>query len=287
MTVTRSSYNFTGTIRATVSNIDGSVSSVKDYYNTDTVYMQSTVAKWLTGITTTTASPPPTQIGAGTGSGTPSPTDTVLWSPLAGTQRECDSITPTQGYYAQYNTTYNPANGDPTGAYTEVGLFDVDNNMWAHAVINEYLSTGQTLTIQWMILVQADTTNQLCTVTNYMLVSIVNWLTGTSTTQSQIPPTQVELGTGSGTVTPSDTALWSPVTGTLANCDYLYVNTQYSTFFGHTYTQGAITGSFTECGLLDTSGNLWMHGVVTITVASNQVCSVLLSSGVTEENVSV
>lgn len=243
--------------------------------------MRQTVAGWLAGTANTTSAPPPTQIGAGTGAGTPSPSDTALWAPIAGTQRVCDDIMVTQGYYAQYNITYGANGTDPLGPYTEVGLFDANGNLWAHAAINEYLSTGQTLTIQWMVLMQADTTNPMCTITNFLRVSVAQWMACIYTTSTLPAPNSVQLGTGIGIVDPSDTALWAPASGTTAVCDYRLVNAQYTAFFGHTYLAGFVNGTFTECGLIDAAGNLWIHGTLPlVTPTSSQLLSVLLQTGV-------
>lgn len=259
---TGSNLRFKGIIRAVKRDAEtGEVVSDNLYNNTDTYYMRSTVANWLAGVKTTTTAPPPTQIGAGNGFGTPSPSDTTLWSPISGTQRTVDSTSLSQGIYAQFNITYQTT--DPTGAYTEVGLFDANNNMWAHAVINEIKSSGQTLTIQWMILVQPDTSNAAATMTNYACSTIANWLAGLQTTTTNPPPTMTQLGTGTGAPLPTDTALWTPTPGTSQSCTSIYVSAQYNPQFYNTYTASSPTGNFTEVGLLDANSNLWMHASLT------------------------
>lgn len=254
--------SFIGIIRATVRDAySGDIISQNHYFNTDTNYMRKTVAAWLTGTLTTTSAPPPTQIGAGNGIGTPAATDTTLWSPIAGTQRVCDNTMTTQGYYAQYNITYQTA--DPNGAYTEVGLFDANNNLWAHASINEIKSGGQTLTVQWMVMVASDTSNSNAIVTNYARSTIANWLTGVKTTTSGVPPTKMQLGSGTGTLALADTALWTPTTGTLVQCPMIYASAQYNAQFSATYTSADPAGNYTEAGLFDSGGNLWFHAKLT------------------------
>jgi hypothetical protein len=279
-----SNFGFIGIIRAQKHDAEtGELVSDNTYYNTDTYFMRQAVAGWIAGTQTTTTTPPPTQIGAGNGIGTPSPSDTALWSPIAGTQRACDSITITYGYYAQYNITYQTT--DPAGAYTEVGLFDDAGNLWAHAAINEIKSSSQTLTIQWMVLTTNDASNTSAVLTNYACSTITSWLVGPSnggsTTTTSPPPTQLTLGIGSGFVSPSDTALWSPVSGTTTNCSAIYISATYNVQFMGTYSSTYPQNNYTEVGLVDKNGNLWMHAA--LTGASNQnnlVLSILLQIAV-------
>ena len=94
----------------------------------------------------------PTKMELGTGSGTPSATDTDLWSPSAGTLKLCSSVAPYLTYNAQYICTW--LSTDPiTGTWTEVGLKDGNNNLWAHSAIsgNITISTGDALACQWSV----------------------------------------------------------------------------------------------------------------------------------------
>jgi hypothetical protein len=279
-----SNLGFIGIIRAQKHDaVTGELISDNHYFNTSTNFMLSAIAGWLSGMKTTTDTPPPTQIGAGNGIGTPSASDTALWSPIFGTQRDCDDIMVTRGVYAQFNITYQTT--DPNGPYMEVGLFDVNNNLWAHASINEIKSDGQTLTIQWMILTVPDASNPYAMTTNYAANTITNWLAGTATTTSAPPPTQIQLGTGTGILSVSDASLWAPTAGTLKTCDYIAVSNSYNTQYSLTYTGTDPIGNFTEAGLFDSAGNLWMHAVLTdANKTAGRILGVLLQISVTQSN---
>lgn len=260
MTDTKS-LGFIGIIRAQKHDAEtGELISDNHYFNTDTLFMRQSVASWLAATQTTTSVPPPTQIGAGNGIGIPAATDTALWSPIANTQRTTDSITLTYGMYAQFNITYQTT--DPVGAYTEVGLFDANNNLWAHAAINEIKSSGQTLTIQWMVLVQNDMSNTSALLTNFACTTIASWLASASSTTSSPPPTQLTLGIGTGTPSVGDTALWYPVSGTTQTCSAIYTSATYNVQFMATYDGTYPQYMYAEVGLLDTGGNLWMHAIL-------------------------
>jgi hypothetical protein len=279
-----SNVGFIGIIRAQKRDgATGAIVSDNTYFNTATYYMLGTIAGWLAGTKTTTSAPPPTQIGAGNGIGTPSPSDTALWSPISGTQRDCDDIMVTRGVYAQYNITYQTT--DPNGPYTEVGLFDASNNLWAHASINEIKSDGQTLTIQWMILTVPDTTNPNVLTTNYACNTITNWLAGTQTTTTNPPPNRIQLGTGTGILSVGDSALWTPTAGTSKTCSYIAISNNYNVQYSATYTGTDPTGNFTEAGLFDSSGNLWMHAVLTNgNKTTGRILGVLLQISVAQTN---
>jgi hypothetical protein len=278
-------YNLVGIVEVTVRDADGTVAS-KRVYNTVTNYCRSSLAKWLSGTSTATVVPP-TQIGAGNGTPPygqtgPLPTDTALWAPISGTQRVCDQIQVSQGYYAQFNLTYQTT--DPAGFYNELGLFDANGNMWAHVAISQLKSSSQTLTVQWMIYMVADTTNSAAIITNYMRTAFASWMTGTSNVSGQpgaiVPPNKVQVGTGTGTPQPSDTALWAPISGTLKTVDMTYISGTYNVQFAKTYVAADPTGNFTEAGWLDASGNLWMHGVISANKTGSNLMSVVGQCGI-------
>jgi hypothetical protein len=279
-----SNLGFIGIIRAQRRDaVTGELISDNHYFNTSTNFMLSAITGWLSGTKTTTDTPPPTQIGAGNGIGTPSASDTALWSPISGTQRACDSIEVVRGVYAQYNITYQTT--DPNGPYTEVGLFDANNNLWAHASINEIKSDGQTLTVQWMILTVPDTSNSYALTTNYAANTITSWLAGTATTTTNPPPTRIQLGTGDGILSVSDSSLWTPTDGTLKTCDYITISNSYNAQYSLTYTGTDPTGNFTEAGLFDSAGNLWMHAMLTnANKTDGRILGVLLQISVAQSN---
>jgi hypothetical protein len=95
---------------------------------------------------------PPSKMELGTGSGTPSASDTNLWSPSAPTMKQCSSIQAYLTYYAQFICTWLSTDSIQ-GSWTEVGLFDSNNNLWAHSAITLGVSiaTGDALAAQWSV----------------------------------------------------------------------------------------------------------------------------------------
>ena len=113
-------------------------------------------------------------------------------------------------------------------------------------------------------------------INNYLLQTIIKWLTGTANSGSGalLPPTQIQLGNGTGTPTAADTGLWAPITGTLKTCDFIQ---PYQTYYGQyslTYQTSDPSGNYTEVGLLDTSGKLWAHVSVNDYKSASQLYSV-------------
>jgi hypothetical protein len=77
-------------------------------------------------------------------------------------------------------------------------------------------------------------------------------------------PSYIQIGVGSPvypktSVDPTDTALWTPVDGTLRQCDFATVWLNYNTQYSVTYQQADAIGTWTELGLVDANGNLWSH----------------------------
>lgn len=107
------------------------------------------------------------------------------------------------------------------------------------------------------------------TVTNFARQQIVSILT--NSVSSIIPPNQMQLGTGSGTPTASDTNLWSPSAGTLKPCTSIQAYlTYYAQFITTWLSTDPVQGNWTEVGLKDSNGNLWAHSAISlgITVGS-------------------
>lgn len=87
-------------------------------------------------------------------------------------------------------------------------------------------------------------------------------------------PANIAVGTGTGTVTSADTALWSEISGSRQTLDYAttFLNNyvQYSVTYDQTQVLGTITSgnttgliTLTEAGLFDAQGNLWSHVALT------------------------
>jgi hypothetical protein len=108
-------------------------------------------------------------------------------------------------------------------------------------------------------------------VTNYALGYIPQILTNTAPFPLQLP-SQMELGTGSGTPARTDTDLWSPAAATLKPLSAMQVYLQYYMQYICTWqTSDPIQGTWTELGLKDAGGNLWAHAASTITINTGEM----------------
>ena len=94
------------------------------------------------------------------------------------------------------------------------------------------------------------------------LNAIASWTAGVNNTgQNPVsPPTQFELGTGTGTPAVSDASLFTPATGTLSviSARSAVANT---TTLTTNYAVGQLSGTYTEAGLLGAGGALLNHVV--------------------------
>lgn len=115
--------------------------------------------------------------------------------------------------------------------------------------------------------------------TNYALSYIASIVSG-AVTSGIVVPSQIELGTGSGTPDPNDTALWVPSAGTLQTCSIVqqYLNT-YAQFTSGWQPTDPIQGTWTEAGLFDVNGNMWAHTVINQLVNSGEMLTVQWSVG--------
>jgi hypothetical protein len=119
-------------------------------HNTVTNYAR----QYIVNVLTNTISYPlqiPSQMELGTGAGTPASTDTDLWSPASATLKPISSMQPYLSYFAQYVCTWQTS--DPIqGTWTEIGLKDAANNLWAHAALSGFVvNSGEMLVAQWAI----------------------------------------------------------------------------------------------------------------------------------------
>lgn len=104
------------------------------------------------------------------------------------------------------------------------------------------------------------------TVTNYARQSLVEVMTGTAPNPLPLP-SQMELGTGSGTPAATDTDLWAPAAATMKPLSQTNVYLSYFAQYICTWqTSDPIQGTWSEIGLKDSSGNLWAHAAVNITI---------------------
>lgn len=132
-----------GIVTCTVLDGDGEVVRRTVYENMPMNYGLTGMCTWLTGGTITR----PSQIELGTGTGTVAATDTALWSATANTLKTAQVQQVYNSNTAEWNATYNP--GDPSGTFTEAGLFDTNSNLWAHVVIDESKDDTQSLVVDW------------------------------------------------------------------------------------------------------------------------------------------
>ena len=98
------------------------------------------------------------------------------------------------------------------------------------------------------------------TLTNFAKNASAQMWTGTTL----VTPTKIELGNGQPTLPltttdPTDTDLWAPVSATLKTCDFTVVWLSYYSQYSVTYQTTDAVGTWTECGLKDSAGNLWSH----------------------------
>jgi hypothetical protein len=93
----------------------------------------------------------PSKMELGTGTGTPAGTDTDLWTPASATLKLISNMQPYQSYFAQYVCTWQTTDSIQ-GTWTEIGLKDTNNNLWAHASLPSFvINTGEMLVAQWAI----------------------------------------------------------------------------------------------------------------------------------------
>lgn len=276
-------FGIKGIVKVTVAEADGSVVSENIIDNIETNYALAALAKWLSGVPTNSVLPP-TKIGAGNGTGTVSANDTALWAAISGTLKNCDSIMFTQGYYAQYNLTYQTS--DPAGYYNELGLFDASGNMFAHVAINQFKTSAQTLSVQWMLFTTSDNSGGGA-VSNYARAAFSKWLTGVSNVSGQtgavVPPSQFRLGVGTGQVSSSDLGLFSQISGTTKAVASVQLVQNSKVQFSVIYTDSDPSGQFNEIGLFDTAGNIWVHSLISSNRQSGYVmpavCQVTIAQG--------
>lgn len=95
-----------------------------------------------------------TQTELGTGSGTPAVTDTNLFTPDASTLLTCSALTvlTSPANTAQWVSVYT----EPTGSYTEVGLWANDGSiLYAHKMATVTITSGTQTTVTWQITLSA------------------------------------------------------------------------------------------------------------------------------------
>lgn len=98
---------------------------------------------------------------------------------------------------------------------------------------------------------------------NYSHSALAQWVGGINNTgyQAVVPPSQIELGSGSGTPSAGDVGLFSPYSATLTPLSYVTVNSpsQGTTTFVFQIPAGKVTTQVTEALMRDVNGNNWFH----------------------------
>ncbi len=107
--------------------------------------------------------------------------------------------------------------------------------------------------------------------TNYAAGAIAQWLTGTNNTgyNPVLPPTKMQLGTGAGTPSPTDTGLFAPVAATLqqvSTAGPVSGSPSVAQWVCQYYGTANNAGTYTEIGLFDSNGNMWGHLMESITI---------------------
>jgi hypothetical protein len=119
-------------------------------------------------------------------------------------------------------------------------------------------------------------------ITYYAANALAAWLTGTINRGPQaVPyPRYMELGTGTGTPSPTDTALFDGVSATSTPCSLVTVvngtpdSPQWTAVWGGA-SASSIAGTYAELGLFDADGHLWAHlAGLTLTVSTSTSTSV-------------
>jgi hypothetical protein len=118
-------------------------------HNKVTTYALNYIAQMLT-TTVYTPSVLPHQIELGTGTTTPQASDTTLTTPVPATMQACSTIQVYNNIYAQYISVWQ-STAPIVNTWTEAGLFDINNNLWAHTVFNLVVNSGEMLISQWQI----------------------------------------------------------------------------------------------------------------------------------------
>ncbi len=115
-------------------------------------------------------------------------------------------------------------------------------------------------------------------VTNYAASAVAQWLTGKNNSgfSPVLPPAYTELGTGTGTPSPTDTNLFTPVTATNQWCA-TFTNPSAGVAQWTSQYFGTINnaGSYTEEGLFDANGNLWAHLVEAVTITQGLATTIV------------
>jgi hypothetical protein len=145
-----------------------------------------------------------------------------------------------------------------------IGIIDIDT-FDKYGSLQSFLDAVRNGLVQWK-----REHIQKNKVTNYARSYIVQAMTSGDGAVGFYWPSEMELGTGTGTPAASDTALINPVVGTMKQCSNIqqYL-TYYAQYIATWQSTDPITGTWTEIGLFDANGNLWAHVVFTNSLVIN------------------
>jgi len=103
---------------------------------------------------------------------------------------------------------------------------------------------------------------------NYANSAFAQWIGGKNNLgyQPVSPPTQIQLGSGSGTPSVTDPGLFTPIAGTLFPFSYNQQNSPVSgtTTFIFQIPSGIVSTLVTEVLFRDTSANPWFHTMLPV-----------------------
>jgi len=97
----------------------------------------------------------PYQIELGTGTTAPLASDTALTTPVPATMQACSTIQVYNNIYAQYIAVWQ-STAPIVNTWCEAGLFDINNNLWAHTIFNLTVNSGEMLIAQWVVQIVGD-----------------------------------------------------------------------------------------------------------------------------------
>jgi hypothetical protein len=151
-----------GQVQVIKKDLKGNVIFQETFKNKITNFACQQMANLLCGVNV----PVPSQISVGTGTGTPAATDTALFSEISGSKKALSYSSTWLLNYAQmavdydqtqilgvYNASTNP---NQSITLTEAGLWDVNNNLFAHVNLGAGVThdNTSTLSVIWQILIQ-------------------------------------------------------------------------------------------------------------------------------------
>ena len=107
--------------------------------------------------------------------------------------------------------------------------------------------------------------------TDWAASSVAQWYAGVNNTgyNPVSPPSHMQLGTGSGMPNHTDNALFAAAPATNQKCSTTSAGGNQATLVCQYYGTSANAGTYTEVGLIDSSGHLFGHLMASISIQLN------------------